>query len=192
MSSIPFDFVFEIINAITSSGGGGGGATDQLQFVKTAKIGRLLKNVRILRIGRLLKKFGGKGSNKLMMQFANLGGIFMLFVVFLVIAHLIGCFFYFVSDFDVNAPPPETWLWEAGIHKFQTDDFSMKYITSLYSAMLILLGEQIDPKRFDEKVFCVPIILMGAVLQASLFGKSPYCPRAPPHHSALQTVPRNS
>ena len=145
---------------------------EQLQFVKSMKLGRLLKNIRLLRVGRLLNFIVGQHSaNKIQMQFANYSAIAWLFLFFLVVAHLTGCYFYFICDYDVSVSPPDTWIWSQGIHRFQDPTLWEMYVTSLYNAMLALLGDRLDTRRTIEKSMCIPIILIGAVLNATLFGQ---------------------
>ena len=170
-SSIPFDLIFYIYAQTTTDGSTSGDAAQNVQFVKTAKIGRLLKNVRILRLGRIFKKIAGGSWAKVFSHFTNFGRIMQLFLSFVVVSHLVGCTFYFICDFDISVHPTTTWLWARGIHSLQTDSFGDKYITSVYSALLLLLGESIDPQTQSEKIFVMIIMLLGAVLYASLFGQ---------------------
>ena len=91
ISSIPLNLIFMFNQASTSTTDGD---NPNLDLLRTAKVGRLLKNVRILRIGRLIKLFG---KSVLGAEIINTWRIVRLLLLFALMAHTLGCLYYFIS-----------------------------------------------------------------------------------------------
>ena len=172
LSSIPFEFVYFFIQ-VGQVGQGGTVDDDGDGVVNTLKIVRLLKTIRILRLARVAKKLSGRGLG----EFVNSWRLGRLILVFMLFSHFLGCMFFFVSTFD-HAEPQMTWAWNDGIHPLQHDGgtasssaVSHMYIVSFYNALLMLLGESVNPRTDSEIFFVVVAMLFGAALHAALFGQ---------------------
>jgi CRP-like cAMP-binding protein len=172
LSSIPFELVYFFIQvgqvrqrgAVDDDGNG---------LVNTLKIVRLLKTIRILRLARVAKKLSGRGLG----EFVNSWRLGRLILVFMLFSHFLGCMFFFVSTFD-HAEPQMTWAWSDGIHPLQHDGGTTSssavghmYIVSFYNALLMLLGESVNPRTDSEVFFVIVAMLFGAALHAALFGQ---------------------
>jgi hypothetical protein len=97
ISSIPLNLIFMFNQAPTTTTDGD---NPNLDILRTAKVGRLLKNVRILRIGRLVKLFG---KSVLGAEIINTWRIVRLLLLFALMAHTLGCLYYFISYVGVLA-----------------------------------------------------------------------------------------
>eukprot|EP00947_MAST-08B_sp_MAST-8B-sp1_P005122 g5122.t1 len=164
VSSIPFE-AFSSIGAPVDEEQGQG--TD---VFKAAKIGRLLKNIRILRLGRVFKLLG---ASFLMANggFQNSGRILRLIVLFVVLAHTLGCLFFFVGDFATQEDPTVSWAWAQGIHEGQNPGMGHQYIVSVFTALYMLVLTPVYPATDAERVLVMFILMTGAVVNAALFGQ---------------------
>jgi hypothetical protein len=97
------------------------------------KLFALLKTPRLLRIGRILKFIEN-------MKGANIWRIIRLFLMFFLLSHWIGLFWYFIADYNED-------MKIQGLHK---ETFYDKYQFSLYTGLLILVGESVETKFADE------------------------------------------
>ena len=70
-----------------------------------------------------------------------------LFLLFFMLAHWVGCFWYLLLDDDVFPG--------------DKDDFIYKYIFALFHGLLILVGEGIDSAKSSEKIFIVLMMMVG-------------------------------
>jgi hypothetical protein len=82
-------------------------------------------------LGKVVKLVGSSLAG----EFTNMWRIVRLFLLFFVLAHILGCFFFFVSDFsatDQSSKYPVTgsWVWRHNIHSFQEGDKFHMYIFS--------------------------------------------------------------
>ena len=114
------------------------------------KLFSLLKAPRLLRLGRILKFIEN-------MKGANIMRIVRLFMLFFMMAHWVGCFWYLIADNEeVNA-------------KF-ADDFQKRYVFALFNGLLILVGESIESTRSNERVFIILAMMLGQAISATIFG----------------------
>jgi CRP-like cAMP-binding protein len=114
------------------------------------------KTLRLLRIGRLLKyieKF----------QYANIWRIVRLVVFFALIAHILGCMWKFVVSGIAEG-------WEVSNGLVDVSN-TKAYLVSFYSALCMLLGENVEPERTGEIVMHTLLLMLGAILQAYIFGQ---------------------
>ena len=116
VATLPFEIIFAII----------GKEADE-----NIKLFALLKTPRLLRIGRILKFIEN-------MKGANIWRIIRLFLMFFLLSHWIGCFWYFIADYYSD-------------HNNYQEGFYDKYQYSLFTGLLILVGESVDTKFDDEE-----------------------------------------
>lgn len=140
---------------LTSLLGLGGGATE-LSYVQALKCLRLL---RLGRIVRFLENF----------RFANAWRLIRLMAFFMACMHLVGCVWHFVATtIEDETTDPNVWTNVAGL---ADAGLKKRYWTSVYQALLMLVGENVEPATDTETSFAIVFMLYGAILSATLFGQ---------------------
>ena len=84
-------------------------------------------------LGKVVKLVGSSLAG----EFTNMWRIVRLFLLFFVLAHILGCFFFFVSDFsatDQSSKYPVTgsWVWRHNIHSFQEGELRARAYNNAY------------------------------------------------------------
>tara|TARA_A100001015_G_scaffold110070_1_gene122148 strand:+ start:2089 stop:4314 length:2226 start_codon:yes stop_codon:yes gene_type:complete len=135
-------------------------AEDQ-QNTRLTTMLRLLKMPRLLRLGRLFKyieRFKYAGSMKIIR--------FILGIV--LIAHWVGCAFYFIMNLqDIDGRG--TWR-EAEMGLNNQDPIMSRYATLMYAAFKMLIGEGMDMVTPAEKAYGSFVLLLGTVVTAIIVG----------------------
>ena len=123
---------------------------------------RLLKLPRLLRLGRLLKflqRFKYAGAMK----------IAKFIFMFVLIAHWTGCIFFFIMNLE-NEYGYGTWMEENTGLIVQGEGISSRYVTMLYTALLMLIGEGMDMETDSEKLFGAMVVVLGTFVVAVIVG----------------------
>jgi hypothetical protein len=153
-----------------------------------------LKCFRLLRIGRLIK-FLQK------LQLTNVWNILRLVAFFAFLAHWLGCMWYVIVDFNsavdwdnlglsssnssnLDLGLDNTTILVMGYERYQPwleanleheievlRSVKYRWSVSIYSALCMLLGDSVDPVDSNEFWVHSLISLLGAVIQAYIFGQ---------------------
>ena len=144
LAAFPFDIVYGWIM----------GGTQQSKLGVLA----ILKCFRLLRLGKMLKYVE---------YFLNANAVRILKLIFgvFLLAHWTTCSWYLLNHLEVG----NTWLYERGL--VGGTNVSEMYIETLYSVFLMLFRNMdIHPVTTAENAFAIVVILLGAVMYATIFG----------------------
>ena len=110
----------------------------------------------MLRIGRFLKKLEKvEGA-------ANVGGIFVLCLIMVVIVHWLACTWFLITDSSDGSG----WLAANGLDgKVWTE----QYAPIFYSTLMMVMGDSIDLQKDGELVFASTVVIIGACINATIF-----------------------
>ncbi|KAI9997879.1 hypothetical protein PInf_002136 [Phytophthora infestans] len=122
------------------------------------RVPRLLRLVRILRVAKLFKM---RPELRRWLQYsrhANLLRLVRLVVSFLVINHYVACFWHgMVMSERTRASDSSV-------------DVRHLYVVAFYQSLLVVMGQNIAVYEDTEIIFCVLVMVVGAVLMAVVFG----------------------
>lgn len=119
----------------------------------------ILKAPRLLRLGKFMR-FVERMKNASGVKIAQLIVFFFLF------AHWIGCGYFLIGSL-VNQD--RSWITKEEDLK-NMDDFAVAYWTSLHKALIIMMGEDMEPDNIPERVFVIISLLIGALYWATIVG----------------------
>lgn len=149
LGSIPW----EIITLIGESAGFKATEGQAIAIIK------VLKAPKMLRIGRLFKflaRFEGA---------ANIGRIFMLMFLFVLLLHWLGCGFYLLASF-LSETRGKSWLNE---NDYDELPLSSRYLRAYYSVLLMIMGDQIIVNHDSETLYAIVVGLIGSCVNAVIF-----------------------
>ena len=148
LATIPFDLIAALSN--TNS------ATE-------LKLFGILKLIRITRLNRLIQFLNAKADVKLILKLLKL--ILYLSVYF----HFLGCLWFYMVNQKKQWIPPLDYVYITSTYFQQGVNY--KYWMALYHAILVETANDIGP-RFDtiQVAFCAIIIVIGAIVNAYIFG----------------------
>jgi Ion transport protein len=167
LSTIPFD---EILIAVS-----GHDAAHNLSAVRLSRILRLFRLTKLLRLlgSASMKEF----LDKYMISPALISIATLLLQIF-VIAHIICCFWFFISTPDVTGLNNydadmvlNTWVKS---FNFQDSDIKTQYIASLYWAFATMLTVgygDIYPTNSGERLYALCTMLLGSVVFGAIISK---------------------
>ena len=167
VSTIPFD---EILIAVS-----GHDTAHNLSAVRLSRILRLFRLTKLLRLlgSASMKEF----LDKYMISPALISIATLLLQIF-VIAHIICCFWFFISTPDVTGFNNDdagmvlnTWVKSFG---FQESDIKTQYIASLYWAFATMLTVgygDIYPTNSGERLYALCTMLLGSVVFGAIISK---------------------
>mmetsp|Transcript_18828 Transcript_18828/g.26426 ORF Transcript_18828/g.26426 Transcript_18828/m.26426 type:complete len:610 (-) Transcript_18828:442-2271(-) len=153
LSIVPIELIVLLFAKISGS---------QASSDSQVKLLALLKLPRLLRLGRLLKFMEG-------LAYANLFKIGKLFCTFVLSSHWVACLFGFITSLQKS----DNGWWAEKIKEgvvSNHDALSSKYVAFFYASILLIIGENIDPRTETERGFFSVMILFGAALYATIFG----------------------
>lgn len=156
MACIPFDYVLLLIKNVD---GAGTGNLNILGLLKALRAPRLLRLVRLLRVVKIFKI---RPELRRWLQYsrhANLLRLVRLVLIFLVVNHYVACIWYGAVASD------ETKAQEAN----NSDPLHL-YFASYYLSILVVMGQNITIYDDTEYIFCIFVMVFGAVLMAVVFG----------------------
>uniref|UniRef100_A0AAQ6A3N4 Voltage-gated inwardly rectifying potassium channel KCNH2 n=1 Tax=Amphiprion ocellaris TaxID=80972 RepID=A0AAQ6A3N4_AMPOC len=142
--------------------------------VTTTLIG-LLKTARLLRLVRVARKLD---------RYSEYGAavLFLLMCTFALIAHWLACIWYAIGNLERSTSAGIGWLDNLGDQLGKPYNESItgsgpsirdKYVTALYftfSSLTSVGFGNVSPNTNSEKIFSICIMLIGALMYASIFG----------------------
>ncbi|XP_049889540.1 potassium voltage-gated channel subfamily H member 6-like [Epinephelus moara] len=142
--------------------------------VTTTLIG-LLKTARLLRLVRVARKLD---------RYSEYGAavLFLLMCTFALIAHWLACIWYAIGNVERSTSARIGWLDNLGeqLGKLYNDSIigsgpsiRDKYVTALYftfSSLTSVGFGNVSPNTNSEKIFSICVMLIGALMYASIFG----------------------
>ncbi|RLN83140.1 hypothetical protein BBJ28_00006248 [Nothophytophthora sp. Chile5] len=153
LACFPFDYVLLWVNNTNYKSN-----LNVLGLLKGLRIPRLLRLVRLLRVVRIVKI---RPELRRWLQYsrhANLLRLVRLVASFLVINHYVACIWSgLVMSDETRALDPNS-------------DVRHMYIVAYYQSLLVVMGQNIEVFEDTEYIFCVLVMVMGAVLMALVFG----------------------
>ncbi|XP_015925684.1 potassium voltage-gated channel protein eag [Parasteatoda tepidariorum] len=144
-----------------------------------------LKVVRLLRLGRVVRKLD---------RYLEYGAamLILLLCFYMLVAHWLACIFYSIGRSDAENGVSYSWLWKLGNITQQQFNFSRitnretvkyeliggpprgtMYITALYFTMTCMTSVgfgNVAAETDNEKVFTICMMIIGALLYATIFG----------------------
>ncbi|GFY79724.1 potassium voltage-gated channel protein eag [Trichonephila inaurata madagascariensis] len=144
-----------------------------------------LKVVRLLRLGRVVRKLD---------RYLEYGAamLILLLCFYMLVAHWLACIFYSIGRSDAENGVSYSWLWKLGNVTQQQFNFSRTisknqvkyelvggpprgtmYITALYFTMTCMTSVgfgNVAAETDNEKVFTICMMIIGALLYATIFG----------------------
>jgi CRP-like cAMP-binding protein len=135
------------------------GYYDNLQFLDLFGI---LKVARVLRLGRIINIINAKEEIKTTLKLWNLVFLLILYI------HLVGCTWYYIYNDEKDWIPPLDYMYV----KTDLYDKSLyyQYLSAFYHSILMLNGNEVGPRNFIEYVFVCTALVVGAMLNANIFG----------------------
>ena len=132
-------------------------------FSQTSIMRELLKSNRLLRFARIVKKFNDFVES-------SAGRVFFLMSSFLVMAHLMGSFFFFIGRRQDPGASGGRWI---DAERLVDAPFHFQYITSVYWALTTLgtvgYGD-VTASSDIERLFTIMCMFLGAMIYATIFG----------------------
>ncbi|XP_056599168.1 potassium voltage-gated channel subfamily H member 2a [Triplophysa dalaica] len=135
----------------------------------------LLKTARLLRLVRVARKLD---------RYSEYGAavLFLLMCTFALIAHWLACIWYAIGNVERNSQSRIGWLNSLGDQLGKPYDVNIsgsgpsikdKYVTALYftfSSLTSVGFGNVSPNTNSEKIFSICVMLIGALMYASIFG----------------------
>nr|XP_055058218.1 potassium voltage-gated channel subfamily H member 2a isoform X1 [Misgurnus anguillicaudatus] len=157
VAAIPFDLLIY---------GSGEETTTLIGLLKTARL------LRLVRVARKLDRYSEYGAAVL----------FLLMCTFALIAHWLACIWYAIGNVERSSNSKIGWLDSLGEQLGKPYNNSIhgsgpsikdKYITALYftfSSLTSVGFGNVSPNTNSEKIFSISVMLIGALMYASIFG----------------------
>ncbi|XP_073346934.1 voltage-gated inwardly rectifying potassium channel KCNH6-like [Pagrus major] len=166
VAAIPFDLLIYRSGEEVVRGGGEGETTTLIGLLKTARL------LRLVRVARKLDRYSEYGAAVL----------FLLMCTFALIAHWLACIWYAIGNVERSTSAGIGWLDNLGeqLGKPYNDSIIRsgpsirdKYVTALYftfSSLTSVGFGNVSPNTNSEKIFSICVMLIGALMYASIFG----------------------
>uniref|UniRef100_A0A672RZ80 Voltage-gated inwardly rectifying potassium channel KCNH2 n=1 Tax=Sinocyclocheilus grahami TaxID=75366 RepID=A0A672RZ80_SINGR len=148
---------------------------DLLIYRSTTTLIGLLKTARLLRLVRVARKLD---------RYSEYGAavLFLLMCTFALIAHWLACIWYAIGNVERSGPSRIGWLDSLGeqlgkpyniTNPSSGPSIKDKYVTALYftfSSLTSVGFGNVSPNTNSEKIFTICVMLIGALMYASIFG----------------------
>ncbi|XP_070701115.1 voltage-gated inwardly rectifying potassium channel KCNH2-like [Pempheris klunzingeri] len=166
VAAIPFDLLIYRSGEEVVRGGGEGETTTLIGLLKTARL------LRLVRVARKLDRYSEYGAAVL----------FLLMCTFALIAHWLACIWYAIGNVERSTSAGIGWLNTLGDQLGKPYNDSIigsgpsirdKYVTALYftfSSLTSVGFGNVSPNTNSEKIFSICVMLIGALMYASIFG----------------------
>ncbi|XP_029970803.1 potassium voltage-gated channel subfamily H member 6-like [Salarias fasciatus] len=166
VAAIPFDLLISRSGEEVVRAGGEGETTTLIGLLKTARL------LRLVRVARKLDRYSEYGAAVL----------FLLMCTFALIAHWLACIWYAIGNVERATSAGIGWLDNLGDQLGRPYNDSVlgsgpsvrdKYVTALYftfSSLTSVGFGNVSPNTNSEKIFSICIMLIGALMYASIFG----------------------
>lgn len=155
LACLPFDQILLLVN---DAEGTGKGNLNILGLLKAMRAPRLLRLVRLLRVAKLFKIRPELRRWLKYSRHANLVRLVRLVLLFLVINHFVACIWYGAVASDETKSQDSN---KGPLHL---------YVASFYLSILVVMGQNITIYDDTEYIFCILVMVLGAVLMAVVFG----------------------
>ena len=121
----------------------------------------MLKFVRFLRLSRLINYINTSSDVKYSLKLIQSVFLAIMYI------HLTACGWFFLTKQNKDWEPSQ------GLKEnfFEIDEIAYRWIISIYASMLAITGNDVFPANLLEYFFAGTWLLIGAVLQASIFGQ---------------------
>jgi CRP-like cAMP-binding protein len=159
VSSVPIDFFLTVFMA--SDGNSRSDAAGSVKMVRILRLTKLMKLFRVLKVARFLDSF----QDHYPIDIGMWRACHMLVITFYV-AHLIGCFFFFVAEEERSRTGADTWIQQSGI---DGRPINVQYLTAMYWSFTTITTAgygDITPQTDSEKGF----VIFAMVIGGSMFG----------------------
>ncbi len=161
LAVLPFELVFSWLNVSAP-------AHAQWNFLTTF---RLLQLNRLLRIFVLVSKLSSIARALSLMSETK--RIVSMLCSFLCAAHVFACLFYLIGRLELEASSwvEEPWVIKHGVST--GNSWMRKYMASIYWSMMTMVTVgygDIVPNTTIERIFATCVLLIGAVMYATIFG----------------------
>lgn len=124
----------------------------------------VLKLLRITRLTKIIRKLNLKEHIRALIT------VFQLtFYLFLYI-HILGCFWFFLVNAEQVWIPPLHFFDKTANDQYTASE-SRRYFMSMYSAVLMLGGNEMGPRTLPEHIIVSLVMLAGAIINANIFGE---------------------
>nr|XP_057917628.1 potassium voltage-gated channel subfamily H member 2-like isoform X3 [Doryrhamphus excisus] len=166
VAAIPFDLLIYRSGEEVVRGGGEGETTTLIGLLKTARL------LRLVRVARKLDRYSEYGAAVL----------FLLMCTFALIAHWLACIWYAIGNVERLTSAGIGWLDTLADQLGRPYNDSIlgsgpsirdKYVTALYftfSSLTSVGFGNVSPNTNSEKIFSICVMLIGALMYASIFG----------------------
>ncbi|XP_061925656.1 potassium voltage-gated channel subfamily H member 6-like [Entelurus aequoreus] len=166
VAAIPFDLLIYRSGEEVVRGGGEGETTTLIGLLKTARL------LRLVRVARKLDRYSEYGAAVL----------FLLMCTFALIAHWLACIWYAIGNVERLTSAGIGWLDTLADQLGRPYNNSVmgsgpsirdKYVTALYftfSSLTSVGFGNVSPNTNSEKIFSICVMLIGALMYASIFG----------------------
>lgn len=125
------------------------------------KLTTLLKLIHIMRLSKIINNIRLSESFKIVIRLLQIILSIVMFV------HCIGCAWYSLVELNKLWMPPSEGL----LGEYYEAPEEKKYSFSLYHAVYMWAGVEINPQTNLEMFFLIIVILVGSIIRAVLFGK---------------------
>jgi len=152
ISTIPFD---DIINAVVLLENGSN--ISVIRLIRMIRLTRMLKLIRTFKLGRMAKHFEYLNINP------ALTGIVQLVGQIFFVAHVLCCFWFFITTDVVVDPSWTTW---ASAGEFDKMDLTDQYVASFYwvVATMVAVGYgDVHAYNTTERLYSIFTMLLGTV-----------------------------
>ncbi|KAM6919933.1 voltage-gated inwardly rectifying potassium channel KCNH6-like [Lycodopsis pacificus] len=171
VAAIPFDLLIYRSGEEVVRGGG----RERRRQIRTTTLIGLLKTARLLRLVRVARKLD---------RYSEYGAavLFLLMCTFALIAHWLACIWYAIGNVERSSSAGIGWLDNLGEQLGRPYNESIigsgpsirdKYVTALYftfSSLTSVGFGNVSPNTNSEKIFSICVMLVGALMYASIFG----------------------
>lgn len=127
----------------------------------TLKLTSLLKLIHVMRLSKIINNIRLSESFKIIIRLAQIVLSIVMFV------HCIGCAWFILVKIKEKWMPPS----EGPTSDYYVAHGDKQYSFSLYHAVYMWAGVEINPQTSLEMFFLITVILVGSIIRAVLFGK---------------------
>eukprot|EP00948_MAST-09A_sp_MAST-9A-sp1_P003602 g3602.t1 len=151
IGSFPSELIFTIVRLADPTGAD--------MFARHNFGMKLFRAARLVRLRRYLFSFGIEVVSILRLQ-----------LYFGLMTHVIACLWYGIAKWEMQGRwgRQVTWFTKNGI--YDSDSLPDQYLPSIYAALAMFIGEDIEPQTSIERLFATIVLYIGAVALAIIVG----------------------
>ena len=164
LSTLPLDLIIEAIIGSTSAGSGDDGKTDLevLKLIRIIRLVRLVKLARLFKLGKVAKSISDYIDNPQLLQLSSL----LMMIVF--ISHLLGCFWFLLSPYNIT-DPKNTWWGGTMLAGTRRDHYLASVYWSFTTMTTVGYGD-IIPVNTAERLYACAAMIGGATIFGYVIG----------------------